>query len=87
MIDGLYLGLGDSILVDEVLDFWEYEVIWYFKDVRIEGVEFLNVFDDKNCSDDGECFYGRVEYVMLKVKYIRELKGLKFLYCVFLRDR
>ncbi|XP_073388844.1 uncharacterized protein [Physcomitrium patens] len=87
VIDGLYPGPGDSTSVDEVSDFWEYEATRHSKDVRTEGAELPNAFDDKNRSDDGERPHGRAEYVMPKVKYTRESKGLKPSYRVFSRDR
>lgn len=86
------MGLGDTISLDEDFDFWGYEAsqhseVLTVKDVRVEGAEDLVAGEDASLVDESETPPARPEFVVPKIKYTRESKGLKPTYRVFSKDR
>ncbi|KAG0593379.1 hypothetical protein KC19_1G325100 [Ceratodon purpureus] len=87
-----YMGLEDVTPRDEDFDFWEYEASQHsevvdVQDVKTEGAEDWVAGEDVSPVDESETPYVRPEFVVPKIKYTRESKGLKPSYRVFSRDR
>lgn len=84
-----FVGLGNIASVDKEPDFWEYEASKH-KDVVDAEEEEKEVGAVEDASRNGlssETQNVRADYVVPKLKYTRESKGLKPTYRVFSRDR
>lgn len=81
LIDRSYAGSGNITSVDEELDFWEYEA-----GQHAEVADTKVVRRAASRVDERET-HERPEYVVPKIKYTRESKGLKPKDRVFSRDR
>lgn len=89
---GSYMGRGDITPLEEDFDFWEYEASQHSEvlsvaDARTEGAEDGAAGEDVSRVDGSEAPHVRPEFVVPKIKYTRESKGLKPTYRVFSRDR
>ena len=93
MIDGRSIkGLGDTTPLDKDFEFWKYEArqhtkVLNVKGVRTEGAENQVAGEDVSRIDESETPHVRPEFVVPKIKYTRESKGLKPTYRVFSKDR
>lgn len=85
------MGLRDITSVDDDTDFWEYEATQHSELMNAKDVSRADAEDEVAAEvasrvDESET-HVRPEYVVPKIKYTRESKGLKPKYRVFSRDR